>query len=115
MPAITLSHGQVVNHLVNGSGSEPGGIQQFKTYAMVFEPDTDDIARISIRVRTNNCNSGYSQLGEDVGRDVKKMVRVGLAAAGQQLCVRVSAPYIPAGQTRKVYLFNYWSQETAMR
>jgi hypothetical protein len=101
------------NHNLFGSGTESTSLNQAKVYAMFFEQDADDIAKIDLRVRADNC-SGAS-LGLDSSDDVKKMVRVGSEGAGQALCARLNALHLPAGESRRMHVFAYYSGDTAMR
>jgi hypothetical protein len=54
-------------------------------------------------------------LGADTSAGVKSMVRLGSSAAGQKLRIRTAATAMPAGQTRKVHVFGYYSGGTSMR
>jgi hypothetical protein len=48
--------------------------------------------------------------------DVKSMVRLsGAQAANKALCVKLVARHVPAGESRPVTVFAYWSADTAGR
>jgi hypothetical protein len=102
---------------VNGAGAEPTSLNQFKVYAVFFESDGQDIADIDVYVRDSDCGSGSLQLGSDVSRDTKSMVRLsGAQAAGKALCIRVYGYYVPAADgAREVNVSWYYSADTAMR
>lgn len=111
----TVFTGSAQTHTRNlwGSGSEPASLAQIKTYMMFFERDAAGIANLDLALRQANCAS--PDLVVDASWDVRKMVRLGPTAAGQQLCVRTYAANIPSGETRKAHVFSYYSFETTMR
>lgn len=115
--AFRLRTGQIQDILVNGAGNEPSSLNQFKVYAVFFESDGQDIADIDVYVGDKDCGSGSVQLGSDISRDTKSMVRLsGAQAAGKALCVRVYGYYVPAADVaREVNVFWYYSADTAMR
>jgi hypothetical protein len=100
-------------HSLWGSGTESASLNQAKVYMHFFEKDAEDIAKIDLRVRADNC-AGAS-LGLDSSDDVKKMVRMDTSAAGQALCARLNAIHMPAGESRRAHVFAYYSGDTAMR
>ncbi len=110
-----LSDNQVSNHSVKGAGPEPAGIGQFKSYAMVFEEDNTNIADIDVELRNQDCAAGSQVLASDSSRDVKSMVKLGASASNTALCVRLIADHVPSGQTRRVHVFQYYSNLTSMR
>lgn len=110
-----LGSGSRVDHIVGGYGSEPVGLQQFKVYALVLEPDAHDVADVDIQVLDNNCGTYAQVLGADYSYDYKSMVRLGPEAGGRSLCVRLLSQYMPPGETRAVQLVVQYSTATAMR
>ena len=108
-----VSDGQTSDHVMFGSGAEPAGIGQFKVVGMFFEDDYDDMADLDFFIYGGNCEG--SLLASDMSRDVKMMARLGSSASSQQLCVRRQGYHVPAGETRRLHHFAYYSGNTSMR
>lgn len=100
-----------------GTGAEPTTVTFAKVYAKWFDTDPLNASDIDVWMLKNNCNvpAPWGPNG-DVSYDLKAMVAArGADVSGQQLCTRVVAKHIPAGQTRSVVLFHYGSNTTVMR
>jgi hypothetical protein len=78
----------------------------------VFEQGYWSVADVDLYVRDQNCAG--SNMGYDTSFDTKSMVRVGSAAAGKALCVRVKGYAVPP-EGRRVVLASYFSVDTQMR
>lgn len=108
-----VSSGQVSDHQMFGSGTEPSGIAQFKAYGWFFEGDYSAMANLNLRIMDTNCSG--STLASDFAYDVKMMAQIGSVAAGKALCVRRSGASVPSGGTRLLHHFAYFSGGTSMR
>lgn len=110
----TMSSGQVINHLIGGSGVEPS-FNVVKAYALWLENDGVNVADIVLSLRDNNCVSPSNILRYDLSRDIKKMVYADSSASNKALCAQLNAYSIPAGTTRQVMVVVYYSTDTVMR
>jgi len=79
------------------------------------EVDTSDFADIDMYLYDGNCGAGATLYAMDLRVDTVAMVRTDNQAAGKSMCLKLSAFYVPNGETRRVDLFSYYSAQTEMR
>jgi len=103
----TLSDGDTVTYTVWDSGPESPSVTQWKGAMTWFETNYDDAADIVLHV-IDTCN-GNATVASDVSYDLRKRVTLTQSQISNKcLSFRISAYHIPAGQTRTVYVADYF-------
>lgn len=112
---IHSASGSVWDEPMYPPGPASSSLNQLKAYTMVFEDNNIVMSDFLLYLRTDNCDAGSVQLGIDDSFDVKKMVRLGTSARGQEICIRTHAYHIPPGESRRIHVYAYYSGQTGMR
>jgi hypothetical protein len=105
-----LSQGQVATFPVGDPGAEDSRVRQWKSAMTWVESDYDNIADIILSVHNTCAPAGQSSfVDNDVSFDIRKRIVLSSAnISGRCLEGRVEAWGIPAGQTRTVYVADYF-------